>query len=212
MSNRFLPNQPVHAHTLQEVISCCCFHFAFSRQMFYSFPGMVIILMKGETGIELIMFYGSKTQWGLCVFARVFFSQLAEWLTLPGGYRAPATDGDQYEAWDRHPWEFFSLGCQSCLPALISYSRLNVFIIICIVFLHVISFFIFMVESKHSFTYAVSHRGLGLHQSCCVVFRVQTSNKLMSGCCRLISVSWCGFCLHDAQTYTHISFFFFFQS
>lgn len=44
--------------------------------------------MKGETGIELIMFYGSKTQSGLCLFACVFFSQLAKWLTLPGVCRA----------------------------------------------------------------------------------------------------------------------------
>lgn len=98
MSKRFLPLPActVHAHALQEVISCCCFHFAFSRWMFYSFPGMLIKLMKGGMGIELIMFYGSKTQWGLCFFAPVFFSQLAEWLTLPGGCCAPAADGDQY--------------------------------------------------------------------------------------------------------------------
>ena len=123
MSKGFLPNQHVHAHALQEVISCCCFHFAFSCWMFYSFPAMLIKLMKGETGIGLIMFYGSKTQWGLCLFARVFFSQLAEWLTLLGRGRASAADGDRYEAWEEHLWEFCSSGCQSHLPALISPSQ-----------------------------------------------------------------------------------------
>lgn len=62
---------------------------------------MLIKLMKGETGIELIMFYGSKTQWGLCLVACVFFFQLAEWLTLPD--RAHSADGDRYEAWEETP-------------------------------------------------------------------------------------------------------------
>lgn len=141
LSKKILPNQHVHAHALQEVISCCCFHLAFSHWMFYSFPGMLIKLMKGETGIELIMFYGSKTQWGLCLFACVFLPQLAEWLTLPDRCWDPGADGDRYKTWARHPGECCSLGCQSWLSALISHSQLNVFIIICIIFSHVIPFF-----------------------------------------------------------------------
>lgn len=118
---RVFSNHHVHAHAVQKVISCCCFRFAFSCWMFYSFPAMLIKLMKGETGIELIMFYGSKTQWGLV--AHVFFSQLAEWLTMLGGGRASAADGDRYEAWEDHLREFCSSGCQSHLPALTPHSQ-----------------------------------------------------------------------------------------
>lgn len=97
----------MHAKTQHKIISSCCFHFAFSCWMFYSFPGMLIKLMNGETGIELIMFYGSKRSVPL---RRVFLPQLAKWLMVPGGCRAPVVDGDRYEAWERHPWEFLFIG------------------------------------------------------------------------------------------------------
>lgn len=153
MSKRFLflPACTVHAHALQEVISCCSFHFAFSRWMFYSFPGMLIKLMKGGMGIELIMFYGSKTQWGLRFFAPVFFSQLAKWLTLPGGCCAPAADGDRYEAGT--PMGVLFIGVSelslwyhtACLTYVLSYASS-----------HNVVLFFFMIQSKHSFTYTVS--------------------------------------------------------
>lgn len=181
-------NQHKHTSPIQEVISCCCFHFAFSHQMFYSFPGMLVKSMKGETGIELIMFYGSKTQWGLRFFARVFFSQLTEWLTLAAGCLDPAAEGDRFEAWERHPGEFCSLGCQYCLPLLISHSLLNVFITICISLSHFSSTFYLLCR--------LPLRPLDYIKVAVAVFRVQASNILMSGCCWLINVSWYRFCLH----------------
>lgn len=98
------PQMHANAH---KIISCCCFHFAFSCWMFYSCPGMLIKLMNGETGIELIMFYGSKRSVPL---RRVFLPQLGKWLMVPGVCRAPVVDGDRYEAWERHPREFLFIG------------------------------------------------------------------------------------------------------
>lgn len=175
----------VQPQALQEVISCCCFHFAFSGWMFYSFPGMLIKLMKGGMGIELIMFYGSKTQWGLRVFAPVFFSQLAEWLTLPGGCWAPAADGDRYEAEAPMRVLFIVVGAISLIP----HSLLNISIIICIVS----SLFLPLFNQNTLWLIRFPTEALDYIK---VAVLLHALNSLMSWCCGLINVTWHAFCMH----------------
>lgn len=162
---------------------------------------MLIKLMKGETGIELIMFYGSKTQWGLCLFARVFFSQLAEWLTLPD--RAHSADQDRYEAWEETPVGVLLFGVSELSLCTDITQPFNIFIIICIIFSHVVYFFPPWFNQNILLLMLFPTKTLDYIKV--AVLLVKASNKLMSGCCRLINISWFVFCLY-AKKSLHIFF------
>lgn len=127
----------------------------------------------------------------LCVFLPI--SRVAD-TAGPG----PAADGDRYEAWERHPREFSCVPCQSRLPALHHTAILTY--LLC-----ARMFSLFFPRFNQNILSLVLFPREALDYIKVAVLLVQASNKLMSGCCRLINVSWCVCCLH-AKKSLHISF------